>query len=109
MKQRSERIAELVRQTVGTSLVRKLPGQYLTITKVEVSDDMRHTHVWVSRALHVNEPTEKLLDFLNGYKKELQEQIASSLKTRFTPKLHLHIDDGNKYADKIDSLLNKLN
>lgn len=108
MKLRAQRVAELVHQCVAKELLRQLPGRDLSVARVEVSDDLRHATVWFTRAKDARGTEAEAMDMLAQHHNDLSRAVAKSLKTKFTPKLHLRLDGGSQHAQRIDELLKKL-
>ena len=107
MQQRSQRVAELVRQTAGHGLQKLLPQLQLTITRVIISPDLRYGDVWVSQLKGAHQPGE-IIEEINERSPELQAALGKSLKTKFTPKLRWHLDSGSEHTDHIEKLLKSL-
>lgn len=108
MKQRLERINELIHKIVGQSLQRLFPQSHLTITKVDVSPDLRYADISISQLPYAGTQTTNILDAVADQKKEIQRVLGRSLKTKFTPRLRFHLDAGNQKAQRVDELLRKI-
>lgn len=105
---RTERVAELIRASVGTSLVKLLPQSHLTVTQVDVSPDMKYANVWISQMQFEGRDSSLAMEQVKAHQHDLQQGVAGSLKTKFTPRLRVFFDDGTSHVQTIDELLDKL-
>ncbi len=102
---RVSQVEEVVRRTVAAQIPIELPelAPNLSITRVDVSPDLRHATVWTGV---VGVPdSEKLLERLSGRVGAFQQAVATALATKFTPRLHFKLDTNAQYAEEIDRLL----
>lgn len=78
--------------------------QNVTVTKVEVSPDLRNAKVHVS--VMGEESKQKLaLQGLQSSAGFLQSKVADRIDTRYTPRLEFRLDDGVKKSIAIAKLL----
>ena len=75
----------------------------LTIVDVVLSSDLKNAKIFVS----TNSISENKLfiDELNNKSKLIQRKIASSLTSKFTPKIKFLFDNSFEYSNKINSIL----
>ena len=75
----------------------------LTIVDVILSSDLKNAKIFVS----TNSISENKLfiDELNNKSKLIQRKIASSLTSKFTPKIKFLFDNSFEYSNKINSIL----
>jgi ribosome-binding factor A len=99
--------AEAIREVVGMTILTDLRDprvENVTVTRVEVSPDMRNAKVHVS--VMGNEAKQNLaikgLESSAGY---LQSKIGDRIDTRYTPKLVFKLDDGVKKSIAIAKML----
>jgi len=107
---RPERVAELVRQTVGAFLtgdVRDPRIGFVTVTGVEVTPDLSHATVRVSVMGTEDEKT-RSLEGLASAARFLRAQLARELRLRTSPELHFRLDRGLEHAQRIDQVLRTL-
>ena len=104
---RTLKAAEAIREVVGMAIIADLQDpriQNVTVTRVEVSGDMRHAKVYVS--IMGDEAMETLslrgLQSAAGY---LQAKCARRIDTRYTPQLQFVLDKGVKNSLLITKLL----
>ncbi|MEO0531437.1 MAG: 30S ribosome-binding factor RbfA, partial [Planctomycetota bacterium] len=90
--------AEAIREVVGMAILADLRDpriENVTVTRVEVSADMRAAKVYVS--VMGTESKQKLaikgLESSAGF---LQSKISNRIDTRYTPRLQFKLDDGVK-------------
>lgn len=95
---RTLKAAQAIREVVATSLLTDLKDprvETTTITKVEVSADMRNAKVFFM--IRGGEAKERLalkgLQSAAGY---LQQKCARRIDARYTPKLSFEVDEGVK-------------
>jgi ribosome-binding factor A len=99
--------AEAIREVVGMAILADLKDpriENVTVTKVQVSPDMRQAKVYVS--VMGSEATQNLclhgLQSAAGY---LQTKIAKRIDTRYTPRITFELDMGVKKSIAIARLL----
>ncbi|HEU5466775.1 MAG TPA: 30S ribosome-binding factor RbfA [Gemmatimonadales bacterium] len=113
MKRRShrpERVAELVRQTVGAFLtgdVRDPRIGFVTVTGVEVTADLSHANVQVS-VMGTEEEKTRSLEGLASAARFLRAQLSKELTLRTSPELHFRLDRGLEHAQRINQVLKDL-
>jgi ribosome-binding factor A len=99
--------AEAIREVVGMAILADLKDpriQGVTVTKVEVSPDMRLAKVYVS--IMGDDATQNLsLHGLQSSAGYLQQKIAKRIDTRYTPRITFHLDMGVKKSIAIARLL----
>jgi ribosome-binding factor A len=107
---RVAKVAEALREQVSTSILFELKDprvKYVTVTRVEVSPDLRHAKVHVS--VMGDEKTQRLtlhgLDSARGF---LQSRIADGLQLRYTPILQFQLDQGVKRSIEASRLLREV-
>jgi ribosome-binding factor A len=103
-----EKINELLRTELSQLLLEKLelPTTLVTITEVEVSNELSHANVFVSIL-----PENQAGSGLNKLKKLsglLQKELKQKTRLRHIPRLHWHFDAGQKHASKLDEIWKQL-
>ena len=107
---RPERVAELVRQTVGAFLtgdVRDPRIGFVTVTGVEVTADLSHANVQVS-VMGTEEEKTRSLEGLASAARFLRAQLSKELTLRTSPELHFRLDRGLEHAQRINQVLKDL-
>lgn len=104
---RTLKAAEAIREVVATSLLTDLKDprvQTATITKVEVSADMRNAKVYFM--IRGDETRERLaLKGLQSAAGFLQQKCAKRIDARYTPRLQFEVDEGVKNLIAITQIL----
>lgn len=107
---RIAKVAEALREQVSTSILFELKDprvKHVTVTRVEVSPDLRNAKVHVS--VMGDEKTERLtLRGLESARGFLQAKIAEGLQLRYTPILHFQLDQGVKRSIEASRLLREV-
>ena len=105
---RSRRVAELIRQIVGETLMFKVKNQQAkkaTVHDVEVSDNLRHVKIFVSMAPGEKEATMQALMHITGF---VRKQIGAEAGLKFTPDVEFVYDHTLDQAERIEQLLRSL-
>jgi ribosome-binding factor A len=107
---RAQKTAEAVREVVGMAILTDLQDPRIrdvTITFVEVSDDLRHAKVHVSIMGNDTQQNLSLRGLQNsaGY---LQAKIASRVEMRYTPRLTFVLDQGVKRSIEVAQILKRV-
>jgi ribosome-binding factor A len=107
---RPARVGELIQAELATLLTRGLKDPRLemsTVSYVEVTPDLRHARVYISRLGSEAEQDAMLQGFQRaaGF---IRGQLGRRLKLRYIPQLTFELDTGIAYGVRISSMLNKL-
>ncbi|MBL8889382.1 MAG: 30S ribosome-binding factor RbfA [Planctomycetaceae bacterium] len=102
--------AEAIREVVSTAILLEIRDprvRDVTVTRVEVSGDMRNAKIFVS--VMGDEAKENLCLFgLRNSAGFLQQKVGQRIDTRYIPKLSFEIDKGVKNSLKVAELLNEI-
>ena len=109
MSQRTEKVESLIQQIVATGLLNELGGDMarVTVTRVDVSPDLRHAIVWIG-IVAGSQNQEQLFERVEQLRPDLQKDVAEQLTTKYVPRLSLKLDTGGEYAAQMERLLNNL-
>ena len=109
MSQRTEKVESLIQQVVAAGLLNELGGDMarVTVTRVDVSPDLRHAIVWIGIVAE-GEAQEQLFKRVEGLRPDLQRDVAAQLTTKYVPRLSFKLDTGGEYAAQMERLLNDL-
>lgn len=78
-----------------------------TITRVEVSEDLKYAKVWIS-VLPAGEENEKqILATLKENIYDLQGGLNRKMETKITPRISFAVDHSGEYASHISDLIKK--
>jgi ribosome-binding factor A len=107
---RAIRVAELVQAEIADLLLRHLKDPRLTmatVSRVEVSPDLRHARIYIS---HMGSETEQQAA-LAGFQRAagfIRNQLGKRLKLRYIPTLDFTLDTTIAYSVRISSMLHDL-
>lgn len=107
---RPTRVAELLQSEIADLLLRQLKDPRLsmaTISRVDVSADLREARVYVSRVGDENEQKETMAGFVRatGF---IRSQLGKRLKLRYAPNLTFLLDTAIADGVRISRLLHNL-
>lgn len=107
---RQKRINELLKEELGTLLLREARDPRLagvTVTGVEVSPDLSHARVYISLMGDEAEKTEALsaLEHASGF---LRHELADRLELRRVPALAFHFDASLERGQRILNILHQI-
>jgi ribosome-binding factor A len=107
---RAQKLAEAVREVVGMAILAEIKDprvQGVTVTRVEMSGDLRYAKVHVS--VMGNDTQQNLtLRGLQSAAGFLQSKIAKRIETRYTPRLEFHLDLGVKKSIEVARILREV-
>ncbi len=102
--------AEAIREVVSMAILTDLRDpriEHVTVTRVEVSGDMRTAKVYVS--VMADETHQKLaLQGLQNSAGFLQSKISQRIDTRYTPRIRFELDQGVKQSIEIARMLRQV-
>ena len=107
---RSQRIQELILEEVSKMVQRGLKDPrigFTTVTKVEVTDNLKRAKIFISVMGSEKEKAETL-DGLNSAKGYIRNTMGKNLHLRYLPELDFRRDDNADHVEKISRILNGL-
>jgi ribosome-binding factor A len=107
---RAERVSSVIKEEMGTILIREYNGQavgFTTITDVRMSPDLKIAKVYFS-VFGKPDIQEKTMAWLEQEKPHIRSLLASHLRMKFTPALQFHLDDTLNHVDRINTLIKKI-
>ncbi len=108
MSQRTEQVASVIKQRLGELISREveLPLDHLaTITRVEVTPDLKEANVFIS--VLPFDSSEEILGLLNEQRGRLQKMLHEDMTMKFSPKLNLLQDTQPEQASEIERLIDE--
>jgi len=106
---RTERISEVIKRELSEILRDEVNDprlEFLSITNVEVTPDLRHAMIYVSPIKDEDVGAiEKCLNHARGY---IQKMLGRRLKIRYTPVIEFRIDASIKKAAHIMEILENI-
>lgn len=109
---RADRVADLLRQEIADLLLRRVKDPRVgrvTVTGIEVSDDLQNAKVFFCLMGSATEEEKKAAALgLNKAKGFMRQELGKRLHLRYLPQLTFHYDSSFEYGDKIERLLKEL-
>ncbi|MBA60914.1 MAG: ribosome-binding factor A [Planctomycetaceae bacterium] len=102
--------AQAIREVVSTAIITDLRDPRIenaTVTRVEVSGDLRHARIHVS-IMGEKTDSRQVLKGLNNASGFLQRKVANRIDTRYTPKLQFVLDEGLKHSLEVTRILDEV-
>ena len=109
-KRRPGRVREALRQEISKILQEEVKDPrigFITVTRVELTDDLRFARIYFS-VLGEKKEQYKALKGLNSAKGYIRNQIADRVKLRLVPDIRFMVDDTLGRAQAIYDLLDKI-
>ncbi len=106
---RSQRLNILLREEIADIVMRKIKDPrlgFVTVTDVELSDDLKAAKVFISVLKKDEEET--TIDILNSAKGLIRNEVSRRVRLKFIPLLDFRIDKSIEHGDKIDRLIKEL-
>jgi ribosome-binding factor A len=107
---RAERLAESIYQEVAEMLLGEMKDPrigFTTVTRVELSPDLRCARVAVS-VMGSAEEQQRTLEGLASAKSFVRREVAQRMGLKRAPEIHFVMDAGIQESLKIEGLLDKL-
>ena len=107
MSFRISKINNLIKQQIAEAISRELslkPGVFLTISKVDTSNDLRYTRIFIS--VFPEKETGYALETLKKETYFLQGKLNKKLFIKTVPKIEFVLDTTEVEADRVEKLLN---
>jgi len=107
---RKDRVGHLIQTELGQLILTRVKDPrlgFVTVTHVDVSPDLKSALVFFSVMGDgkAKESSQKALEKAAGF---LQREIGTTLKLRFTPRLHFRLDDSLDQGFEIDRVLREI-
>jgi len=111
MSYRSERLSNVVRNVVSDAIANRLwdprVSHFTSVTRVELSGDLRFADVYVS-VMGTDSEARKTMKGLESARGMIQTRLARSVDLRQCPLLRFHLDTGLKTALETHRLLEEV-
>ncbi len=111
MAHRIERVNSLIRQELCELLQRQVKdprlGNFITITAVDTSADMKYARVFVSR-IGSQEEKQEMLSVLTSASGFFRRELIKRLRIRRVPALTFHWDDSIERGDRLLRLIDEV-
>jgi len=109
MTERTVRLDELLLQEISRIIAREIRDPrigFVTVTKVEVTPDLRHARVWVSIIGQTDERTTAFRAL--GRAMPFVRRELGELRLKRVPELHLLLDDSVERGTRVMQILDDL-
>ncbi len=111
MTHRIERVNSLIRQEISQLLQRQVKdprlGNFITVTEVSTSPDLKYARVFVSR-IGSEEEKQETLSALVSASGFFRRELARRLKLRYIPLLSFQWDDSIEQGDHLLKLIDEI-
>lgn len=107
---RQDRVAEAIRKEVSSIIIDELKDPrlgFVTITKAEISQDMRYARVFYS-VLGKDEDYKKTKQALDSALGFIRKLIAERIKLRYTPEISFKEDRSHEYSLRIQQVIEEI-
>jgi ribosome-binding factor A len=108
MSRRTEKVASLVQQEVGNYILQMELPALTTISKVEVTPDLKWGKIWIT-VMGDEKKQKQVLEALRENIYDLQGSLNRTLEMKIIPRVKFAIDHGQEYASRINELLREAN
>jgi ribosome-binding factor A len=106
---RSQRVRDLLREEIADIIIFKVKDPrigFLTVTGVDVTDDLKIAIVYVS--ILKEEEKQSTLDILQAAKSFIRSELSKRLKMKFIPSIDFRLDTSIEYGHRIEQLLSEI-
>jgi len=106
---RQKKVASLIQDALSFPVAEIIPdstSNLVTITRVEMSPDLRSAHVYLSVLDQEQGP--HILDLLEKKKGILRKAVASKTILKYNPTLFFSLDPFSAYEENIDKILKRI-
>lgn len=105
MTRRTDKVAATLQEQLGLQ-INKLELPFLTtISKVEVTPDLKHAKVWITIFSDKEQDEIAVLQALSENKYDLQGAMYEYFKSKNVPRIHFEVDHSEQYSSHINKLL----
>ena len=105
---RAERVSDQMKQEIADILMRKIKDPrigFVTVTEVEVADDLRNAKVYVSVYGSEKAATLKGLESASPF---IRSELGKRIRMKFIPELLFRYDDSVERGAHINELLHEI-
>lgn len=108
---RNERVAEEIKKAASQIINNELKDPridgLITVTKVEVTKDLRHATIFIS--LFGDEASKNTtFEVIQNAKGYIRYELANKLRIKYMPDISIKLDESIEYGFRIDKLLKEL-
>lgn len=110
MTHRAEKVKEFIKEELSLILQREVRDPrigFVSVTDVEVSQDLRHARIFVS-VLGTDEEKTATMEGLGSAVRYIRRALGQRLQMRFTPELSFRLDDSIERGSRVMKLLGEV-
>ncbi len=111
MSIRTERLAAVLQRDLGKIIQKQYQksGSFLTVTQVEVSQDLMNATVYIS-IFAPGKDEEAIFSLLEENQAGIRKELASKIRhqVRRIPELHFKMDKSAEHVNKMETLFDKI-
>lgn len=107
---RPERVANEMREHISRIISEEIKDPrigFITVTKVEVTPDLRNAKVFFS-SLGGKEEKEAALEGLNSASGYIRKLLGESMRFKFIPELLFRLDESTEYIIHLNKIFDKI-
>ncbi|MEB3287088.1 MAG: 30S ribosome-binding factor RbfA [Vampirovibrionales bacterium] len=109
---RSDRVRKALMREVSDIIAREvkdpaLQDQLISVTDVELSNDLRHARVFIS-ILGNEEKQGEILAILKEAQPQIRSMVGQRIRLRYTPEIDIRHDQSLERGTRVTSLLNQI-
>lgn len=108
MSRRIQKINELLKQEIGSLILKELDFKrdvIITVTKVETYSDLNKAKVGIS--ILPFSKAEQVLRVLNSKNSDIQRLLNQKLRMKIVPKIKFRLDSSEEKISRVEQLLKK--
>ncbi len=106
---RSQRVGHLLREELSDIIINRVKDPrlgFLTVTDVEVTQDLKLARVYVSTLK--DEERDAALEILTAAKSYIRSELGKRVRMKSIPALEFRFDESARYGDKMERLFKKI-
>ncbi|MFH1016338.1 MAG: 30S ribosome-binding factor RbfA [Chloroflexota bacterium] len=111
MSHRIEKINQVIRKEISDLLQREVKdprlGEFIAVTDVVTSPDLKYARVYVSR-IGTEEEKQEILKTLNAATSYFHKELTRSIRIKRVPELSFHWDDSIERGDRLMRLIDQV-
>lgn len=110
MTHRAEKVKEFIKEELSLILQREVRDPrigFVSVTDVEVSQDLRHARIFVS-VLGTEEEKAATMEGLGSAARYIRRALGQRLQMRFTPDLSFRLDESIERGSRVMKLLGEV-
>ena len=106
---RSQRVGQQLRKEISDIVMNRVKDPrlgFLTVTEVDVSDDLKLARVYIS--IFKEDERKATMEILDSAKKFIRSELGKRLHMKSIPSLEFKLDTTLEYGDRINKLLKEV-